>query len=326
MRAYRLLPKPDSITVEAHEAPQPVAAAGQILVRMRAAGLNRGELLPTHGLAAPGAPKPAGMEGAGIVEAVGEGVTKFVPGAPVMGRCGGAFAEFALMDAREAMAKPEALSWEDAAAVPITYAVVHDMLVAQGRIAAGEWLLVAGIASGVGVAALQVAHLYGAKVIGTSGSGAKLDRLKALGLDLALCTRKPDFHDAVMKATGGRGANLTVNAVGGSVFAECVRASAYAGRIAFVGYVDGVLKAELDLDALHVKRLRIFGVSNKIRPAPERVAGIEACAKDLLPAFADGRLRPLVDRVFDFGQLAEAKAVMDSNAHVGKIVLRIAGG
>jgi len=324
MRAYRLLPRSESIAVEAYDAPMPVAAAGQLVVRLYAAGLNRGELLPTHGRVAPGAPKPAGMEGAGIVEAVGPGVVKFAPGARVMGRCTGAFAEFALMDAREAMAAPASLSWEEAAAVPITYAVVHDMLVVQGRIAPGEWLLVAGIASGVGVAALQVAHLFGAKVIGTSGSSAKLERLSALGLDLALCTREPDFHAAVMQATDGRGADLIVNAVGGSVFAECVRAGAYAGRIAFVGYVDGVLHADLDLEALHVKRLRIYGVSNKARPAAERIAGIEACAADLLPAFADGRLKPLVDRVFDFGALAEAKALMDSSAHVGKIVLRIA--
>jgi NADPH:quinone reductase-like Zn-dependent oxidoreductase len=210
-----------------------------------------------------------------------------------------------------------------AAAVPLTFLVVHDMLVLQGHLKAGEWLLVTGVSSGVGVASLQVAKALGARVIGTSGSPDKLARLKALGLDVGIHTRAPDFAAAVMEATHGAGVNLVVNTVGGSVFAECVRTLAFEGRLATVGYVDRTLKAEIDLQALHVKRLTLFGVSNKMRSADQRAAGVPGFKADLLPVIADGRIRPLVDRVFPFDELAAAQAHMEANQHLGKIVLKI---
>jgi NADPH:quinone reductase-like Zn-dependent oxidoreductase len=225
------------------------------------------------------------------------------------------------MDVREAIAVPGNLSWEEAAAIPLAFLVVHDMLVLQGKLAAGEWVLVTGISSGVGVAAMQTAHALGAKVIGTSGSQEKLDRLKGLGLDVGLRTRAGDFHDAVMKATGGKGANLVVNAVGGSMFAECVRSMAFEGRLATVGYVDGVLKAEIDIQALHARRLTLFGVSNKLRTPEQRAGGVPPFVAGLMPAFASGRIRPVIDHVYPFDQLAAARAQMESNRHLGKIVL-----
>jgi NADPH:quinone reductase-like Zn-dependent oxidoreductase len=240
-----------------------------------------------------------------------------------MGRLPGAFAEYGVMDKQDAIPIPSSLSWDEAAAVPITFLVVYDMLVQQGNLRSGEWLLVAGVSAGVGVAALQAGKALGAKVIGTSGSREKLERLKALGLDVAIETRAPDFHDAVMKATDGKGVNLVVNNVGGSVFAECVRCLAYEGRLATVGYLDGTMKAEMDLDALHAKRLKLFGVSNKLRTAPQRAATVEGFKRDFLPLFAAGKLKPLVDRVYPFAKLAEAKAFMESNAQVGKIVVRM---
>jgi NADPH:quinone reductase-like Zn-dependent oxidoreductase len=228
------------------------------------------------------------------------------------------------MDAREAMPVPPALAIAEAASVPLVFLVVHDMLIAQGRLRAGEWLLVCGVSSGVGVAALQAAKALGARVIGTSGSAEKLARLRALGLDVAIETRAPTFADAVLEATDGRGADLVVNAVGGSVFAECLRCMAFEARLATVGYVDRVLGAEIDLQALHAKRLTLFGVSNKLRSADQRAAGVPAFRADLLPAIADGRIRPLVDRVFAFDELAAARTCMEADRHLGKIVLRIA--
>src|SRR6266852_6781822 len=312
MRAYFLEVSGPETRLALRDVPVPEEAAGQVLVRVRAAGLNRGEFIVGHGRAKPGAARPAGNEAAAEVVRTGE---------RVMGRCPGAFAEYALMDAREAIAVPARLSWEEAAAIPLTFMVVHDMLVAQGQLKAGEWLLVAGVSSGVGVAALQAAKALGAKVIGTSGSQDKLDRLKTLGLDLGLCTRAGDFYDAVMKATGGKGLNLVVNAVGGSMFSECVRSMAFEGRLATVGYVDGVLKSEIDIQALHVKRLTLFGVSNKMRSAEQRAAAVPGFVADLLPAIAAGRIRPLIDKIYPFDQLAAAKAYMESNRHLGKIVL-----
>jgi NADPH:quinone reductase-like Zn-dependent oxidoreductase len=216
---------------------------------------------------------------------------------------------------------PASLSWEQAAAVPITFNVVYDMLVQQGNLKSGEWLLVTGVSAGVGVAALQAAKALGAKVIGTSGSNEKLDRLKAAGLDLPIHTRKADFCDAVMQATDGKGVNLVVNNVGGSVFAECIRSLAYEGRLATVGYLDGTMTSEIDLDALHSKRLKLFGVSNKLRTAAQRAATVEGFKKDFLPLFASGKLKPLIDRVFPFDQLPKAKDYMESDSHVGKIVV-----
>jgi NADPH:quinone reductase-like Zn-dependent oxidoreductase len=161
----------------------------------------------------------------------------------------------------------------------------------------------------------------GARVIGTSGSAGKLARLKALGLDVGLCTRGADFRDAVMQATADKGVNLVVNAVGGSVFAEDIRCMAFQGRLATVGYVDGVLNAEIDLQALHAKRLTLFGVSNKLRSPGQRAEGVPGFKADVLPALADGRIQPLVDRIFPFEQLAQARACMEANQHLGKLVL-----
>lgn len=323
MQSYWMRATPAGMELQLRDTPEPQPGPGQLLVRLRAAGLNRGELLgarEVHGQ--PGPWKPAGGEGAGEVVAVGAGVTAFRPGDRVMGRCAGAFAQAALMEAAETMAAPASLSWEEAASIPLAFLVAFDMLVIQGRLQAGEWLLVNGVSSGVGVACLQLAKALGARVIGTSGSAPKLAALKPLGLDLGLCTRAADFAPAVLQATGDHGADLVVNTVGGTLFAEELRALAFEGRLAMVGHVDNVLSATIDLEALHRKRLTLFGVSNKLRSKAQRAAGIPRFVAEVLPHFASGRIRPLVERVYAFEQLPEAKQRMEADAHVGKIVLR----
>ncbi len=314
MNAYFLQNAETETRLELRDAPRPEPKPGQLLVRVRAASLNRGEFLRAHGLTKPGPAKPAGSDGAGEVEGSGE---------RVMGRLPGAFAEYALMDKADAIPVPKNLSWEEAAATPITFLVVYDMLAAQGNLKSGEWLLVTGVSSGVGVAALLAAKAIGARVIGTSGSAEKLKKLAQLGLDVPIQTRNADFAKKVLEATGGKGANLVVNNVGGTVFAETIKALAFEGRHATVGYLDGSMKSEIDLEALHSKRLKLFGVSNKLRNAEQRSATVQGFTRDWLPLFASGKLKPLIDKVYDFKDLPKAVDYMESNAQVGKLVLRI---
>ncbi len=323
MKSYWVVPQSDRTVLELRDTDVPAPGPGQLLVRMRAAGLNRGELIPGHGghtkEGAEG--RPAGVEGAGEIARLGADVTGFREGDKVMGRCRGSFSEFAVMDIREAVHVPQALSWQEAASIPLVFTVVHDMLIAKGRLEAGEWLLVVGASSGVGVACIQTAKALGAKVVGTSGSERKLERLKAIGLDAGIRTRSADFAAAAMEATGGKGVDLVVNNVGGSVFAECVKTLAFEGRFATIGHVDGVNRSQMDVGALHSKRLTLFGVSNSLRDATQRATAVPGFKADILPFIEAGRIRPVIDRVFPFRDLPAAKAYMESDAHVGKIAV-----
>jgi NADPH2:quinone reductase len=322
MRAWWMDVGDSEARLELREAAMPQPGPRQLLVRVKAAGLNRGEFI-VGGLVKAGSSKAMGIEGAGEVVQVGAEVTRFRAGDRVMGRFPGALAEYVVADQALTMGVPEGLSWELAGSLPTTYMVAHDMLVLQGGLRSGGWLLVTGVSSGVGVASLQIAKALGAKVIGTSGSRDKLDKLQPLGLDVGVCTRNADFHAQVMDATAGAGVNLVVNNVGGTVFAECVRCLAFEGRLATVGYVDNTLKAELDLQALHAKRLVLFGVSQKMTSAAHKAEGTRRFAEQMLPLVAAGSLRPLVDQVFAFADLPAARARMEANQHVGKIVIAL---
>jgi len=321
MKSWFIISGKDATSVELRDVPVPEPKAGEILTRVKAAGLNRGEFIAGHGVSG-SAPKAAGIEAAGEVVKVGEGVKDFKPGDRVMGRAYGAYGEFCIHRIGDAMPASAKLSWEEAAGACIAYLTAYDMLWPGGELRAGEWLLVTGASAGVGVASVQLGKLIGANVIGTSGSAEKLKKLTALGLDLGLRNRNGGFEKAVMEATGGKGVNVVVNNVGGSVFAECIRVMAYKGRLATVGYVDGVVTAELDILALHSKRLKLYGVSNKMRSAAEVAEGVRGFERDVLPALASGHVRPVIDKVFPFKDLPKAKAYMESNAHLGKIILR----
>jgi NADPH:quinone reductase-like Zn-dependent oxidoreductase len=297
-----------------------------MLMRVRAASLNRSEFVAPPALnSVGGESQPGGAEAAGEVVALGEGTAGWSIGDRVMGRVRGGFSEYTVIDSREAIPIPARLGWAGAATVPLVFCVVHDLLYTLGRLQPGEWLLVAGIAPGVGIAALQAAKLVGARVIATSGSAEKLDKLHSLGLDIGIYTRSTDFAAKVRKATGG-GANLIINNIGGSAFGECLRALAYEGRLATAAHPDGVMTSEIDLQAVHANRLVLFGVSNRLRGPEKQAETVRGFMRDILPALADGRIRPLIDRVFPFDELPAAKGYMVSSAYdgrVGKIVLRM---
>ncbi len=325
MRSWWVRDEPGGARLELREVAIPDPAPGELRIRVRAAALNRGEFLHSPSYASSGEARAAGSDCSGEVDAIGQGVRGWRVGARIMGAARGAYAQYALIDHRLALPAPERLSWEEAAAAPIVFQVTHDMLWMQGRLAAREWLLVTGISSGVGVACLQAAKMIGARVIGTSRSAEKLERLEALGLDVALKTGAPDFAEAVLRATG-RGADVAVNTVGGTLFAECLRCLAPNGRLATVGYLDRTFRAEIDLNAVHAKRLHLFGVSARYRPVAERAAALRDFERDVLPALADGRILPLVDRVFPLEALPEARNYMESDRHLGKVVLGVAAG
>lgn len=321
MKSWYIVSSAHATALELRDVPVPEPKQGEILARVKVAGLNRGEFIAGHGLSGSGA-KQAGIESAGEVVKVGEGVEGWKPGDRVMGRSYGGYSEFAIHRIGDAIRVPAKLSWEEAAGAGITYLTAYDMLWPGGELKAGEWLLVTGASSGVGVASVQLGKLIGARVAGTSGSADKLKKLTALGMDLALPHRNGGFEKELMAATGGKGVNVVVNNVGGSVFGECIRCMAYRGRLATVGYVDGVVTAELDILALHSKRLKLYGVSNKMRSAAEIAEGVAGYTRDVLPAIASGHIKPIIDKVFPFAELPAAKAHMEASGHLGKIVLK----
>jgi NADPH:quinone reductase len=215
------------------------------------------------------------------------------------------------------------LSWEEAACVPIVFVVVHDALFVSGQLHAGETLLVTAASSGVGVAALLLAKYLGAKVIGTSRSAEKLERLKTLGLDAGVVTGSEGFGAAISGVVGEKGVDMVVDNVGGDVLAPCLEALAIGGRFVTIGRMSGVTKGELDVDRLAERRLHLYGVSNRLRSPAQRAESAKRFAADLLPAFGDGRLRPIIDRNFPLDEIAAAGAWLEADKHVGKVVLRM---
>lgn len=323
MKSYWILEQGRESALEAREVPMPQPKMGEVVIRVHAAGLNRGELIvggAVHG----GAEKLGGTEASGVIHAVGEGVSAWKVGDRVMGRARGTFAEYAPMFEGQVMRMPEHLSWEEAAAIPSGFLTAYEATVRYGGMKAGEWLLVAGASSGVGVSAILTAKALGAHTVATTTSPAKADKLKAIGADLALDSRSPDFAKQVREATGG-GAHIAVNLVGGTIFPQLLRSMAYEGRIAIVGYVDREYLSQIDLGDVHLNRIQIFGISNAKQTPAQRFETTKGFVRDVLPAIADKRISPVVDRVFVFDELPAAKAYMESNAMVGKVVVKVAG-
>ncbi len=326
MKAFQILTVSGATIVEPCEVEKPEPGAGEIGLRIHAAGLNRGEFI-VGGVMHGAAGKPGGTEAAGEVTSIGQGVTDWNIGDRVMGRLfggGGGFAEYAVMAAHQAMRVPEHFSWEQAAAIPSSYLAAYDAVITGGALKAGDWMLVTAAGSAVGAASIQIAKAIGGRTIGTSGSDAKLETLKQNGLDVGFATRRPDFASMTRDIVPD-GIALAVNCVGGSLFNECMAALGHGGRLATVGYVDGVHSAELDLRELHANRHIIFGISNGRRTPMQHARTVEGFRRDVLPLLERGVFTPLIDRVFEFDELPAAKQHMESDTQVGKIVVSKAG-
>jgi putative PIG3 family NAD(P)H quinone oxidoreductase len=310
--------------LEVREVPAPSAAPGEVRVRVAASGVNRADLLQRRGghPAPPGCPKDIpGMEFAGTVDQVGEGVTRWCPGDRVMGILGGGgYAELVVTPEAAAVRVPDGMDVVEAGAIPEVFMTAFDAVVLQEGLRAGEALLVHAVGSGVGTAALQVGRVLGARVIGTSRSPDKLRKAEALGLEHPVLG-EDRWPERVLEITGGRGADVILDLVGGPYLAGNQRVLATGGRHIVVG-VTGGPKTEVDLRALMTRRAHIRGTVLRVRPVEEKIALTQAFEAQVLPLFRSGALRPVVDRVLPASEAAEAHGLLEANATFGKVLLQ----
>jgi NADPH:quinone reductase len=313
--------------IEIRDVPQPKPKPSEVLVKVRAAGLNRADLLMAsgqrHGFAG-GAGAVAGLEFAGEVAEVGAEVKHVKPGDRVMCSGSGGYAEYAVADLGRCVKLPaNNMSYEQAATLPVALQTMHDAVVTNGRMQAGESVLIQGASSGVGLMAMQIAKLKGAKlVIGTSTDAGRRARLKEFGADLAVDSKAADWAEEVLKATDGKGVNLIVDNVSASVANQNMKATAILGRIVNVGRLGGA-KGEFDYDLHALKRISYIGVTFRTRSVQEVRDIVERMRKDIWPAVESGKLNIPIDRTFKLDEAAAAQAHMKANQHFGKIVLTV---
>jgi NADPH2:quinone reductase len=331
MKAMVIVPNPTGKhgTLEWRDVPDPTPQAGQLLIRVKASALNRADLYqrpgsyPTAMSSGANTLTIAGLECAGEVADMGAGVSGFTVGDRVMTMCFGGYAEYAAVDHRIAVHVPDRLSWQEAAAVPVSYLTEHDAIVTNARLQPGESILINAASSGVGVPAIQLAKFFGANpVIGLSGDSGKLDKLKSIGVDHGVNYRTENFAAAVLKVTKGKGVDVIIDHVGASQFQDNLRCMALRGRLISVGRLSGN-NSEINLDFLALRRLQLIGVTFRTRTMDERAEIVRRFTADVLPALADGRIRPVLDREFPLKDALAAQEYLASNAQLGKIVLMV---
>ena len=306
----------------AGEAPRPEPGPGQILIAVRAAGVNRPDIAQRNGHypPPPGAPDTLGLEVAGEVAAVGEGAPRWRIGDRVTALLGGGgYAEYAAVDARHALPIPDGLDFVQAAALPETVFTVFSNMVEIGGLKAGETLLVHGATSGIGVVAIQLAKALGARVIATSRTAIKAGQAEALGADLSLDVSAGDFVEPV-KAAGG--VDLVLEMVGGGYVAKDIAVLNPFGRLVFIAFQAGA-RVEVDLLPVQRKRLVLTGSTLRPRGADEKARLAGAVEKVVWPLIASERFRPIIDSTFPLARAAQAHAHLENGHHLGKVVLTI---
>lgn len=303
----------------------PAPAPEEVLVRVHATALNRADLLQRMGMYPnpfPADDEIPGLEFAGEVIGCGPRVTMWRPGDRVMGIVsGGAYAEKLVIHERQAMAVPDGMTWTDAAAIPEVFITAWDALVVQGGLASGRWAMVHAGASGVGTAAIQICRAIGARVIVTCSAG-KVQACRDLGADAVVDYGSQDFVAEALSVTGGAGVDVILDVIGGEYVEKNVAALAVKGRIIQVGVMAGK-PLPFNVGLLLGKRATITGTVLRARPTEEKIAISRRFAAEMLPLFSTGAMRPVVDSVHPFADIAAAHVRMASNANVGKIVVSI---
>jgi putative PIG3 family NAD(P)H quinone oxidoreductase len=305
--------------IQLREVATPEAGLDQIRVRVRAAGLNRADILQRRGRypAPPGWPADIpGLEYAGEVEAVGHGVTRWHPGDRVMGLVGsGAHAEAVVVTQHEALPIPDNLSFSEAAAIPEVFLTAYDALITRGRLQGGERVLVHAVGSGVGTAAVQLARQLGAIVWGTSRTASKLERARAYGLEHAIDTSVVRFPEAI-----GQPIDIVLDMLGGPAFSDNLEVLAPRGRLILLGSLAGT-RATIDIMPILRKRLEVIGTVMRARGLDERIPLVHEFTEQVLPWFVQGVLHPVVGATYPMTDLAEAHIAMERDETFGKVVL-----
>ena len=313
--------------VEVRDVPAPTPGPTQVLVKVRAAGLNRADLIMASGRPHGNAGGPGavlGLEWAGEVVEVGAEVRNVKAGDRVMCSGNGGYAEMAVADyGRVSPIPANNMSWEQAATLPVALQTMHNAIVTAGRLQSGEAVLIQGASSGVGLLGLQIAKHMGARlIIGSSTNADRRAKLKDFGADLAVDSKDPKWADAVLEATGGKGVDLIVDQISGYVANDNLKAARVLGRIVNVGRLGG-FKGEFDFDLHAARRIDYIGVTFRTRSVEEVREINRLMRQDLWSAVESGKLSLPIDRTFPLDQAAAALAHMKSNAHLGKIILAV---
>jgi NADPH2:quinone reductase len=312
--------------LESVSLPVPQPGENEILVAVAAAGVNRPDVLQRQGgyPPPPGAPETPGLEIAGEVVAVGSGVRRYRPGDRVCALvAGGGYAEYCAVAEANALPIPGDLSMVEAAGLPETFFTVWTNVFTRGRLQDGEILLVHGGSSGIGTTAIMMAKVWGARVFTTAGSAEKCRACEDLGAERAINYREEDFVEAVLAATDRHGADVVLDMVGGEYVARNFKAAARDGRIVNIAFLQGS-KVEINLLPLMLKRLTLTGSTLRPRSVEEKAEIARALEEHIWPHIAAGRIRPVIHQTFPLREAAAAHALMESGAHIGKIILEVA--
>ena len=313
---------PEVLVPEERQVPTP--GEGELLIRVRAAGVNRPDVMQRKGLypPPPGASDIPGLEIAGEIAALGPAIRRWKEGDRVMSLVsGGGYAEYCVATATHTL-PVSGLPMQDAAAVPETFFTVWHNVFERGALNAGETLLVHGGSSGIGTTAIQLAKQFGAKVFVTAGSDEKCEACRKLGADLAINYKTEDFVAIAKRATDGKGVDLILDIVGGDYIERNFEAAAVEGRIVQIAF-QGSPKATVDFRRIMLKRLHHTGSTLRSRSTADKAAIARAVEDKVLPLLADGRVKPVLYKTFPLKDAAAAHALMESSAHIGKIVLAV---